>query len=143
MDTEMVEIIGGPSKYKFLTSISLRMRNTEKVMFKVRHRTGNVEELHVDILAIMHMGDFDEEGEAHYWRFLTGTPSVIRNDHWMELDCVMLGLYSTGGKHGRSGSMRFLTSNQDRLLDAAFGHPKAWDDLKKKGFKLPDTKMYA
>jgi len=142
METEMFEITGGPSKFDFIVAISFRKQDTQRVKFKVRSKKGVVEEFEVEILAIMQTGNL-EDGEGHWWRFMTSCPDVIRNGHWERLRFNMIGLYSTGGKGGRSGSLRSLTFNQRRLLDAAFGHPSAWDDLKKDGFRLPDTKMFA
>ena len=143
METEMFEIVGGPSKYDFLTSLSFRKQDTQRVVFKVRNKKGVIEEFEVEIMAVMQTGE-SESGEEHQWRFLTGCcPRVLRFGSWKILRFSMLGTYFTGGKNGRKGHLKTLTYNQRLLLGAAFGHPGAWEELKNSGFKIPDTRLNA
>jgi hypothetical protein len=140
METQMFEIVSGPSKFDFIASASFRKQDTQKVVFRVKDIRGSIEDFEVEILAILQCGP-REDGEGHWWRFVTSYPWAIRNDNWTSLGFMMLGIYSTGGRHGRRGTLRSLSSDQSCLIEAAFGSLGAWNELKDGGFRLPDTRL--
>ena len=140
METQVWDIVGGPSKYDFIEALSFRKQYPQKVRFKIRSKSGLEEEFEVEIFAIMSTGE-REGGEGHWWRFVASPPAVSYEGYRVTLHFHLVGIYSTGGKNGRTGSLRSLDHDQCRLVDAAFGNIGAWDELKEHGFKLPDTKL--
>lgn len=140
METQTCVIVGGPSKFDFLMSVGLRKQTDDRnVRFKVRwDGTSSVEEIEVEIIAIMQAGE-REDGECHWWRFVASYPMVARQGNWVRLPFWILGVYSTGGKRGRTGGLRSLSYEQTQVIDAAFGSEKARTILKIAGYRLPNT----
>ncbi len=139
--TQVWDIIGGPSKFDFLQSLSFRKHPAQSVRFTVRDKEGVVEVFEVELHTVMQFGGPDENGEGHCWRFATGYPVVVRDSHWVSLHFTMLGEFFTGGKKGKTGTLKSLDHKQTRLFDAVFGNVAAMRELRDAGYKIPDMRL--
>ncbi len=135
-DPNQVEIVGGPSKFNFIASLSLRDNHSHAATFKIRRgeKNGGIDEIEVEIAGMFkEIGD-KCEGEEHLWTFLTSYGYVSRNGSINGLDFRCIGLYST---RTRTGWLRPISPNESDLIRAAMGNIGARNDLEAKKFSLP------
>lgn len=124
-------ILSGPSHYEYSTSHSLR-KHDYWVEFTIYTERGE-ETIKTIIFASMQEA---EQQNNFCWRFQGNNPTIkTRGSDLGSAPYAIIGNYSTVQ---RTGWIKAVTRNFSLLLNVAFGEEYFLDELRSRGYKIPD-----